>query len=713
MRLIIFTAGLVVLLGFAIFPSATAQASFVKHTIATIGQPLDVSVGDINGDGHPDLATVSASAGEVAWWENNGQGEFFKRQIKTGFNGGRTIRSGDIDGDGDIDLIAASYSANRIEWYENDGSEKFTTHVLDSNFRGAHTVQLTDLDQDGDMDILCSGWDNTAALSEVAWWENNGNEVFVKHVISSLLDQSPFVEATDIDLDGDLDLIGSDETTGEVYWWENNGSHVFTEHLIDNQFTLAHTVLARDIDKDGDPDILASATSSNLQAWYENKGSGAFEKHVMENLGGAIWLDMADFDSDGDNDMIAAGMTATQLALYTNNGRQGFTKSLIQGGFTSGFALNITDLDLDGDPDVVAIGYGSNFLGWWENTSDHLNLIQAPSWVVPGPVAGNFLVVNNDQGNIIATSGSESRYGVVNPGFCQGIAVVSNLLYANSGANLNVYHPETGIRIASYRTDAQYLEGMAPTPSGMLYLSAPMDGKIFGFNPVTGLFIMVAEGLDYPRALRYDPLTGEILLLDGEDVITVKSLDPASGSISIRQVTGIPAGGDIEADGSGNYYITSPSTNSIYVNTSGWISPTWVYRTDLAGPWGMWYDGQTRELVVALNSANRLERIPATATGIHTFLKDESFLISAYPNPFKDRINIRIPDLYRPASALKLMSPEGKIIWSQRFISSNTDTNSSRVAINITDLGLLPAGLYYLICSDESWMVSVPLLHLR
>lgn len=713
MRVSLSSAGLVIWLGFAFSPIAGAQASFLKHSIATIGQPMDVSSGDINSDGHPDLATVSNTDGGVAWWEGDGQGNFTKRQIKTGFTGGRSIRSGDIDGDGDTDLIVASYSGNRIEWYENDGNEQFTTHPLDNNFRGAHTVQLTDLDQDGDMDILCSGWDNTAALSEVAWWENDGNEVFVKHVISSTLDQSPFVEATDMDLDGDLDMIGADETTGEVYWWENNGSGVFTQHLIDNQFSLAHTVLARDIDKDGDPDILASACTSGLQAWYENKGSGVFQKNAMENLGGALWLDMADFDSDGDNDMVATGMSASQLALYSNNGQQRFTKTWIPGGLTSGFALNIADLDGDGDPDVAAIGYASNFLGWWENTSDRLALIQAPSWIVPGTIDGNFLVVNNDQGNIIATSGSESRCGVVNPGYCQDIALVDNLLYATVGANLNVYNPITGIRTASYRTDAQYLEGMASTPAGMLYLSASPDGKIFGFNPVTGTINTIAEGLDYPRAMGYDPLTGEILVLDGEEVITVKTLNPADGSVSIKQVTGIPAGGDIAADGAGNYYISSPSTNTIYVNTSGWTLPTVAYRSDLAGPWGMWYDPITSELVMAMNSANRIERIPATASGIQITPDGQGFSISAYPNPFTNQITITIPAGHHRESTLKLVSSEGKIIWSQKYSSSTMELNSSGACIDLKNKGFIPAGLCYLIYSDESRTVSVPLIHFR
>jgi hypothetical protein len=711
MKLIGLATGFVIWMGFVWCPMASAQTTFVKHTIATIGQPLDVTVGDINGDGQLDLATVSVANGEVAWWENNGQGGYSKKQIKTGFDGGRTIRAGDIDGDGDTDLIAASISLHRIEWYENDGSQKFTVNNLDLNFRGAHTVQLTDLDQDGDLDILCSGWDNTLALSEVAWWENKGGKVFTKHLVSSQLDQSPFVEATDMDLDGDLDLIGSDETPGEVYWWENNGSQVYSEHLIDNQFTLAHTVLARDIDKDGDPDILASATSSSLLAWYENTGSGTFKKHAMDNLGGAIWLDMADFDLDGDNDMIATGMAATTLALYSNNGRQNFSKSVVSGGITSGFALSINDLDQDGDPDVVAIGYNSNFLGWWENKADNTTLLQSPSWLIRGAADEGFLVVNSEKGNIIATTGIESARGVANPVYCQGIALVNNLLYANSGSALQAYHPVSGNLVGSYRTDAQYLLGLTTGPSGMLYLSAPLDGNIYSFDPVAGLITTIAGGLEFPQALRYDPLSGEILVLDGEDRVTVKSIDPASGGTTIWQVTEIPAGGDIEVDGSGNFYLSSPSSNTIYANTSGWSSPTVVYLDNLQGPWGLCYDGEAKELVVAMTGTNRLERVAATATGIGTSPADRPVSASAWPNPFVSELHIRIPVPLTSAAVLKIVSPDGRLIWSRSSSTIGNSRGISELEITLTEMGSLPAGLYFLIYSDGPRSSAVPVVH--
>ena len=683
----------IALAGMATFAAASvdlsAQASFVKHSISALGQPMDVHVCDINGDGRKDLATVSATDGEVAWWENGGTLSFSKRLIKSGFAGGRSIRAGDIDLDGDTDLIAASYTSNRIEWYENDGDQKFTTRILDNAFRGAHTVQIFDLDRDGDMDILCSGWDNSAALSEIAWWENNGSQVFTRRVVSSVMDQAPFVEAADMDLDGDYDLIGCDETTGEVYWWSNGGNQTFTAHLIDGQFNLAHTVLARDIDKDGDPDIPASACTSGLQAWYENKGNGVFDKHAMENLNGAIWLDMADFDRDGDMDMIGTGMGATQLALYTNNGQQRFTKTWLEGGLTSGFALNITDLDDDGDQDVVAIGYASNFLGWWENTSVTTGLIQSPTWVIPGTTTGDFLVVNREKGNIIATHGLNPFIGIANPGFSQGLALLNNLLFVNAGAYLQVFHPITGIRINSYRPDVQYLEGMAAGPDGMLYLSAPMDGKVLAFNPLTGLFFDLAAGLNYPGAIAWDSFSGKLLLLDGEELITVKEIDPADGTVTTKEATEISSGGDIEPDGYGNYYISSPSQNSIYVNTSRWTTQTVLYKGDLDGPWGMVFEGSSRELIVAMNGSSILERIIANATGTEPLMRGPVDMV-VYPNPASDVLNIAMPAGMNEDFAFQITDQSGAV----RRVDKNF-TSGPVSAINLTALNLVP-GIYSL-----------------
>jgi hypothetical protein len=75
-----------------------------------------------------------------------------------------------LDGDGDLDVVAAANVTDEIAWWENDGDESFTKHTIDGSFDGARSVIVTDLDSDGDVDVI-----GTARASvnggEIAWWE--------------------------------------------------------------------------------------------------------------------------------------------------------------------------------------------------------------------------------------------------------------------------------------------------------------------------------------------------------------------------------------------------------------------------------------------------------------------------------------------------------------------------------------------------------------
>ena len=66
--------------------------------------------------------------------------------------------------------------AIKIEWFENDGSQGFTNHVIDSEFNDAISVYATDVDSDGDIDILAAG-------NNITWFENDGNQNFTEHTI--------------------------------------------------------------------------------------------------------------------------------------------------------------------------------------------------------------------------------------------------------------------------------------------------------------------------------------------------------------------------------------------------------------------------------------------------------------------------------------------------------------------------------------------------
>ncbi len=53
-------------------------------------------------------------------------------------------------------MLGSSRENDQVAWWENDGDEYFTKHILDDNFDGAHSVHATDIDGDGDTDILAT-----------------------------------------------------------------------------------------------------------------------------------------------------------------------------------------------------------------------------------------------------------------------------------------------------------------------------------------------------------------------------------------------------------------------------------------------------------------------------------------------------------------------------------------------------------------------------
>jgi hypothetical protein len=165
-----------------------------------------------------------------------------------------------------MDVLSASGGDDKIAWYENDGNENFSTHTITTNTYGACSVYAVDVDGDGDIDVLSACWEE----DKIAWYENNGNENFSAFTITNSADGACSVFAIDVDGDGDIDVLSASEGDDKITWYENDGNENFYAFTITDSADGARSVYAVDMDGDGDVDVLSASGDDGKIAWYEN-----------------------------------------------------------------------------------------------------------------------------------------------------------------------------------------------------------------------------------------------------------------------------------------------------------------------------------------------------------------------------------------------------------------------------------------------------------
>ena len=253
------------------------RPSFNEHLISTTAnQATSVFAADVDGDGDTDVLSASFADHKIAWYENDGLilPGFTEHVISTIANIAKSVFAADVDGDGDTDVLSASFNGSKIAWYENDGAilPGFTEHVISTTADGAISVFATDVDSDEDTDVLSASFFD----DKIAWYENDGAMLpgFTEHMISTTADEAFSVFAANVDGDGDTDVLSASANDHKIAWYENDGAILpgFTEHVISTTANLAQSVFATDVDGDGDTDVLSASFNDSKIAWYENLG---------------------------------------------------------------------------------------------------------------------------------------------------------------------------------------------------------------------------------------------------------------------------------------------------------------------------------------------------------------------------------------------------------------------------------------------------------
>jgi hypothetical protein len=344
--------------------------------------PTDIYAADLDGDG--DLDVLVSTHSQISWYKNlNGAGEFGQEQLiaQNPDELGSSVSAADFDGDGDLDVLSTFIDGsplqnreNRVVWNENlDGLGNFgsqRTITLEA-YRPTDS-KASDIDGDGDMDVVSI----SRGDDKVAWYRNlNGLGNFSPQIIiSQELDFPINGIVSDLDGDGDMDILSHSLHGNQVGWYRNlDGNGTFGNlELITNNVDFPNEITVGDLDGDNDLDVISVSKGDNKIAWYENDNGNFGTQQIITTLVPEPNIIFAsDLDNDGDLDLITgSGMNGSYsiASIMNTNGQGNFqAPQLISSEVSYPNAVFVKDIDDDGDNDVLSTSQIDRKVAWYQN----------------------------------------------------------------------------------------------------------------------------------------------------------------------------------------------------------------------------------------------------------------------------------------------------------------------------------------------------------
>ena len=411
----------------SVFRNTATVGAFTASSLASAqhfgvgGHPQSIAIADIDGDGKMDVATTYHAGSGIHFLPNASTGI---GNISFGTAFGRAVGSstywialGDLNGDGKPDIVTTD-TFNIFVILNKTTPGNFTDADLGATTTfyvpGSPRVVLSDLDGDGKADIIgtngaVSVFRNALAFppvissftpssgpagTTVTITGTNFNTTAVNNVVFFGGIKASVTAANSTSL---TVTVPSGVRYGEITVVNTSvgltatSSKVFTPVLsnIKNTFAISdfsgstQTTLSSpwsaamgDIDGDGKADIVMGYNGSNKISVLRNTGTSgsiSFDTKVDFTVGNSPnGIAIADIDGDGKLDISTANQSGGSVSVMLNTSTSGTISFAAASNFSLSFsgpiAIAVRDLDGDGRPDIATANLSGNNMSVLRNT---------------------------------------------------------------------------------------------------------------------------------------------------------------------------------------------------------------------------------------------------------------------------------------------------------------------------------------------------------
>jgi hypothetical protein len=292
----------------------------------------DITAGDFDGDGKPDLAAVNYGDNNVSVYRNTCTPGLISFASKIDFatsTGPRSVTTFDMNGDGKLDIITATQSGVSIlKNTSTTGNISFASYYHTSSGVGNKDLVISDFDKDDKPDIAVA---NSDAFKVTVFKNTSAGGVLSFAVVFDYSAGHPYhITAADLNADGKPEFITNnvpDASTPpgffSVYKNLSTGPGSFSFALTNYYYDVSNVfsdITTTDLDGDSKPDLALVNTGTNKVSILRNiSNAGTIGFDTLLNIPAASSLNaikIADLNGDKKPDLVAAG---NDILVFKNN----------------------------------------------------------------------------------------------------------------------------------------------------------------------------------------------------------------------------------------------------------------------------------------------------------------------------------------------------------------------------------------------------------
>jgi hypothetical protein len=337
--------------GVSLFKGLSGGTFSQKFDFPVAGSPYDVVIGDATGDGRPDVVTANSSGNSVTILTGGPPGVGLSGASVTlaTTSAATSVALGDVDGNGVPDIVAANLNSSVVSVFRGKPAGGFQPKVDYATAAGPMLVKMGDLDNDGDLDLVTAS-PFPGRLSTIY---NNGAGAFTFHDDLPIVNEVNAFELADLDGDAVPDAAISAGASADVIVLRGSGFGTFFSPA---PVTTGHGVplglTVGDLDGDGWRDVVITAQDQKVVALLGARSPfGAHQDYAV----GTQPRDVAVAFVDGDSlpDLAVANNGSANVSVLLNAGRGTYPAHVEYATTTYPSLVRFANLGGDSRPELL------------------------------------------------------------------------------------------------------------------------------------------------------------------------------------------------------------------------------------------------------------------------------------------------------------------------------------------------------------------------